>query len=73
MPLLLLQALGDAAHDPVDIGDVDDLSATLTDGSLDGLIVGAPTWNTGGRGGEDDQKLHCCDGNCCVKRATFSV
>ena len=45
--LLLLQALGDAANDPVDIGDVEDLSAALTDSSLDGLIVGAPTWNTG--------------------------
>jgi flavodoxin I len=44
---LLLQALGDAAAEPQDIGDVADLSAALTDPSLDGLIVGAPTWNTG--------------------------
>jgi flavodoxin I len=44
---LIKDALGDAALEPVDIGDVDDLSATLTDSSLDGLIVGAPTWNTG--------------------------
>jgi flavodoxin I len=44
---LLLQVLGNAAAEPQDIGDVADLAAALTDPSLDGLIVGAPTWNTG--------------------------
>lgn len=37
------QALGDAAEAPQDIGDVN--LAKLKD--FDGLIVGAPTWNTG--------------------------
>jgi hypothetical protein len=41
------QALGDAANEPIDIGDVEDLATALADPSLDGLIVGAPTWNTG--------------------------
>lgn len=36
-------ALGDDAADPVDIGDAD--LSTLC--AYDGLIVGAPTWNTG--------------------------
>jgi len=45
--LLPAQALGDAANEPIDIGDVSDLNAALSDPSLDGLIVGAPTWNTG--------------------------
>jgi hypothetical protein len=45
--LLLLQVLGDAASEPQDIGDVPDLAAALTAPSLEGLIVGAPTWNTG--------------------------
>jgi hypothetical protein len=49
--LLLLQALGDAAAEPLDIGDVPDLAAALTAPSLDGLIVGAPTWNTGAEEG----------------------
>jgi hypothetical protein len=41
------QTLGDAANEPLDISDVPDLTAALTDPALDGLIVGAPTWNTG--------------------------
>jgi flavodoxin I len=41
------QVLGDAANEPKDIGDVDDLSTELTAADLEGIIVGAPTWNTG--------------------------
>lgn len=41
------EVLGDAATEPVDIGDVPDLGTALMDTSLDGFIVGAPTWNTG--------------------------
>eukprot|EP00879_Flechtneria_rotunda_P000186 GHRR01000257.1.p1 GENE.GHRR01000257.1~~GHRR01000257.1.p1 ORF type:complete len:250 (+),score=87.65 GHRR01000257.1:241-990(+) len=44
---VIKDALGDAANEPVDIGDVEDITTALTDSSLDGLIVGAPTWNTG--------------------------
>jgi hypothetical protein len=44
---LPLKVLGDQANEPIDIGDVEDLAAALSDPSLDGLIVGAPTWNTG--------------------------
>ena len=38
-----LQELGDASTDPLEIADAD-LSSL---GGYDGLIVGAPTWNTG--------------------------
>lgn len=41
-----VQVLGDDVNEPVDIGDLEDL-AQLADPSLDGIIVGAPTWNTG--------------------------
>ncbi|KAF8062801.1 RD21C [Scenedesmus sp. PABB004] len=41
------EALGDAAGEPMDVGDVTDLAALLTAPELDGVIVGAPTWNTG--------------------------
>lgn len=44
---LIKEALGDAANEPKDISDVEDLAVELEDASLDGLIVGAPTWNTG--------------------------
>ncbi|WIA37561.1 hypothetical protein OEZ86_014468 [Tetradesmus obliquus] len=44
---IIKEVLGNAAAEPQDIGDVPDLAAALTDPSLDGLLVGAPTWNTG--------------------------
>lgn len=44
---IIKETFGDDANEPMDIGDVPDLAAALTDSSLDGLVVGAPTWNTG--------------------------
>lgn len=41
----LLSSELDSCADPVDVGDIADDIASLT--GFDGLIVGAPTWNTG--------------------------
>lgn len=41
---MLKQALSSAAAEPQDIGDIEDLTSLQ---GYDGLIVGAPTWNTG--------------------------
>lgn len=44
---VIKEALGGAAQEPKDIGDVTDVASELADPSLDGLLVGAPTWMTG--------------------------